>query len=243
ANAMRNDIFDAVRELVVHVPDKEHYSLYEQAFEMMRPETAKKLGIKKMYTYFVQIERFLTSKIENEVEKKPELGPEYTDKAIKYQKLKDKLNLRERELIKGSIGFAETIKIFFMLLLLFPLGIYGAITNGWVYYVTRYPYRKSVKDKQFWSSFSFGLSFLIYPIWMIVLTFVFLAIIQNWIISIALALISIPSGIVAWEAGQLFMRTLHRLRINVYKKNKNKAFLELKNLREELYNFYKNCID
>jgi 1-acyl-sn-glycerol-3-phosphate acyltransferase len=243
ANAMRNDIFDAVRGLVVHVPNKEHYSLYEQSFEMMRPEVSQKLGIKRMYKHFVDIERFLTSKIDSAINKKPELATNYIDKAIKYQKLKDRLNLRERDLLKGPIGFFETIKVFFIILLLLPFGIYGAIANGWAYYVTRYPYRKAVKDKQFWSTFSFGLSFAVYPIWLIELTFILAAFVHNWLIAIAVSLLSIPSGIIAWETGQLFMRTLHRIRVNVLKKRKNKVFFELADLRNELYNFYKNCID
>lgn len=243
ANAMRNDIFDAVRELVVHVPNKEYYSLYKQAFEMMRPEVAKKLGIKNMYKYFVETERFITSKIDASITNKPELAGNYTEKAKKYQKIKDRLNLRERDLLKGSIGILETIKVLFIILLLLPFGIYGAIANGWVYYITRYPYRKAIKDKQFWSTFSFGLSFLVYPIWLLALTFIITAFIHNWLLSLAIALLFIPSGIIAWETGQLFMRTLHRIRVNILKKRKSKVFFELVSLRNELYNFYKNCID
>ncbi|MCF8362603.1 MAG: 1-acyl-sn-glycerol-3-phosphate acyltransferase [Prolixibacteraceae bacterium] len=243
ANAMRKDIFDAVRKLVVHVPNKEYYNLYEQAFEIMRPEAAKRLGIKRMYKYFVQIERFITSKIDASIADKPELAANYTEKATKYQKLKDRLNLRERDLLKGPIGIPEIIKVLFIILMLLPFGIYGAIANGWVYYITRYPYRKAIKDKQFWSTFSFGLSFLVYPIWLLALIFIITAFVHNWLLAIGIALLSIPSGIIAWETGQLFMRTLHRIRVNVLKKRKSKVFFELTGLRNELYNFYKDCID
>jgi hypothetical protein len=210
---------------------------------MMRPEAASQLGIKNMYKYFVKTERFITSKIDGSITDKPELASKFTEKATKYQKLKDHLKLRERALLKGPIGILETIKVFFIILLLLPFGIYGAIANGWVYYITRYPYRKAIKDKQFWSTFSFGLSFLVYPIWLLALTFILTAFIHNWILAIAIALLSIPSGIIAWETGQLFMRTLHRIRVNVLNKRKSKVFFELTNLRNELYNFYKDCID
>lgn len=242
ANAMRNDIFEAVCKLVVHVPNKNHYELYEQAFEMMRNETAQKLGIERMYKYFVDIERFLTSKIAGNLSDNDELGELLTQKATKYQALKKKLKLRERALVKGKIGFGKTVFSFFVMLLMLPFGIFGAIANGWVFYVTRYPYRKKIKDKQFWSTFSFGLSFFIYYLWLIILVFILAAVFHNWLLAIALALLSIPSGIIAWETGQLFLQVIRRLRFNSLQRKNNQTFAQMMELRAELYNFYKNSI-
>lgn len=242
SNAMRADIFDAVRQLVVHVPNKNHYELYEQAFEMMRNETAQKLGVARMHKYFVDIERFLTSKIADKLSNNDVLGDQLTQKATKYQALKEKLKLRERALVKGKIGFGKTALSFFVMLLMLPFGIYGALANGWVFYITRYPYRKKIKDRQFWSTFSFGLSFVLYYLWLIILVFILTALFHNWLLAIGLALISVPSGIIAWETGQLFLQVIRRLRFNRLQHQNSTTFAQMMELRAELYNFYQNSI-
>ncbi|MBN1769530.1 MAG: 1-acyl-sn-glycerol-3-phosphate acyltransferase [Prolixibacteraceae bacterium] len=242
SNAMRTDIFEAVRKLVVHVPNKNHYELYEQAFEMMRNETAQKLGVARMHKYFVDIERYITSKIADKLSDNDDLGDQFTQKATKYQALKEKLKLRERALVKGKIGFGKTALSFFVMLLLLPFGIYGALANGWVFYVTRYPYRKKIKDRQFWSTFSFGLSFVLYYLWLIILVFILTALFHNWLLAVILALVSIPSGIVAWETGQLFLQVIRRLRFNWLQRQNSTTFAQMMELRAELYNFYQNSI-
>ena len=238
ANVLRNDLFEAIRELVVHVEDKPAYELYDLAFEMAKPMVYHEQGIKHSYKHFDEAEQLITAKIHSALESKPDEKEQLVEKAKLYKKLKSQLGFSEAELQKGRVGFFESLKIFLILLVLIPFGIYGAIANGWLYYLTRYPYRKKLKDKQFYSTFSFGLSFFLFPIWTIIHFFILLLLLKSWIFALLLVAFSYPSGILAWELGQLVLRIYHRFGYNRLAKGGHKAFDQLLNLRSELILFF-----
>lgn len=239
----RKDLHDAIYSLVVQVDDRPSYHLYEQGFEMAKPVICEKLGVKNNVQNAIRAEKFLVEKVANylnadESGKKEEL----VKKAQRYKKLKERFKLNEELLEKGKIGFAGVVLNFALALIMLPFAAYAIVANGWLFYLTHYPHQKLVKDKHFYSTISFGLSFIIFPFWYIGQFFILHAIFHNWWIALALLVFSIPSGIVAWELGQLIRNSYLRLKIGAYSREKNKLFLQLKILRDELMGFYENSI-
>lgn len=240
---LRNDLFDALEKLIVHVPEKKIYELFDQSFELMKPVAYSKLGLKNSEKYFFQAERFLTLQINNKLADCEEIKELWNEKAKAYKNLKSKLKLNESELSKGIINFSEFIKIVFLTIVLFPFGLYGLISTGWFFYLSNYPLRKKFKDKQFYSSASFAINFILYPFWLFAHLFILHSIFDNWLIAIGLVLFSFPSGIIAWELGQLVQRSVRRLKMRRMIAGNNKQFEQLRSLREELIIFYKSLLD
>lgn len=242
SSELRNDLFNAVEKLVVHVPDKKMYDLYEQGFEIASREACNKLKIKNCDKYFFKSEKFITGKITEWAESNEEKASELLSKASKYKQLKAKLRLNEKIISKGDIGFFSAFFNSIYALFLMLIGLPGAVMHGWIFYLTRYPYRKLIKDKQFYSSVSLGLSIVVYPLWFVALFFILNAFIGNPFISLAIEIISFPSGIIAWEAYQKFIRIKKRIIFSHHKKEGNQSIKSLLNLRSELSEFYSQRI-
>lgn len=243
SNVLRDDLYKAIDQLVVNVPDKAHYDIYNEAFEMAKPFAAKKLGLKNKDKYLVDIEKYIVEKVSSLLNNNEALKTELNEKAKQYRVLKEKLKIAESELSKPTIGFGGIIKSSIVLLLLLPFAALGAICNGWVYYLTRYPMRKIVKDKQFYSTFTFGLSVVVYPIWFILLFIIFSVIFKSSFIALGLIILSVPSGILAWELMKMTSRTITRIKIGILKSKNNKHMAKLLKLRVDLLSFYYQSIN
>ena len=241
-NILRNDLLNAIRTLVVNVDDKPAYDLYEQAFEMARPLACEKIGLKCSEKYFSEAEQLITGEISDSLKDKPDEKVKLVEDSKQYKELKEKLGFSEHVLNKGQIGFWEGLKILFVFLGLLPFALYGTLANGWLFYLTRYPYRKKLKDKQFFSTFSFGLSFFLFPLWTLLHFIILLILFKNIVLALLLVLLSYPSGILAWEIGQLILRTFERLRYAKLKNIKNESFGRLLTLRAELNTFFNKIL-
>lgn len=238
ANVFRNDLFEAIRKLVVHVDDKPAYELYDQAFELAKPMAYEVLGVKHFHKHFDEAEQLITTKVHSALLSEQDEKEKLVEKAKLYKRLKTKLGFSEDVLRMKSVGFFESMKILLILIVLIPFGIYGAIANGWLYYFTRYPYRKKIKDKQFLSTISFGLSFFLFPIWTLVHFSILLLLFKCWIVALLLVVFSYPDGILAWELGQLILRTFNRFKYNRQAKSGDKTFMQMLSLRNELSLFF-----
>lgn len=243
SNALRDDLYKAIDQLVVNVPDKAYYDIYNEAFEMAKPFAAKKLRLKYKDKYLVDIEKYIVEKVSSLLNNNEALKTELDEKAKQYHILKEKLKIAESELLKPAIGFRDIVKSLVVLLLLLPFAALGAICNGWVYYLTRYPMRKIVKDKQFYSTFTFGLSIIVYPIWFILLFVIFYVIFKSGFIALGLIILSVPSGILAWELMKMMSSMITRIKIGLLKSKNNKHMAKLLELRIDLLSFYYQSIN
>jgi len=238
---LRDDIFEAIRPLVVHVSDKSAYVLFEEAFAMAA--SIQHLPISNNPKDFVPREQFLTQKIEQHLQKYPPDKALWVDKATQYQSLKKQLKINEESLSKPRDGYV-TFSIKTLLILIgLPLSLWGAISNGWLYFFTRYPYRKAINDPQFYSSVSYVLSLALFPLWFVCEYFILESILRSGLLSLGLILLSIPGGIMAWETGQFLLGILNRVRNYRFSQKKSDKFERLMSLRTELLGFFQQAVN
>lgn len=236
SNTMRDDLYKAIDQLVVNVPDKTRYNIFEQAFEIAKPLAAKQLNIKNSSRNFVKIEKFISEKIALYIANSDQQQiDEIQTKAKKYKELKQKIGVEKLAIMNHPIRpfnvFLRTLAI----LLLLPLSILGTLAHGWIFYLTRYPIRKFIKDPQFYSTFAFGLTLVFYPLWVVGLFFILLAIVNSWLWALVLLVLSFPSGILAWELLQLIRHTIQGIRLRK-KTDTNSMLLKLHQELSQLYN-------
>lgn len=235
---LRDDLFDAVRQLVVNVPDKSGYVLFEEAFKM-----APSLNISPNPSRdFVPTEQLIVEKIVqylnlNQIEK-----TSWIEKAKEYQLLKNQLKLDEKTLSKTDLDIATKIKNILLITIALPFSIWGTLSNGWLFYLTRYPYRKSIKDPQFYSSVSYVLTLLLFPLWLVVEYFILQTILHSGWLALGLIVLSVPGGILAWETGQLTINFFKKNQCSRLAKNNSGEYNRLKILRTELLIFFQKCM-
>ena len=239
SNTMRDDLYKAIDKLVVNVQDKARYDIFEQAFEIAKPLAAKKLNIKNTSRNFVKIEKFISEKIKQHIENSDQQSIDNTqEKAQKLKQLKRKTGIDKAAIMKHPIRISTIILRTLTIVLLLPFSVLGILAHGWIFYLTRYPIRKFIKDPQFYSTFAFGLTLVFYPLWVVGLFFILLAIVHSWLWALVLLVLSFPSGILAWELLQLIRQTFQGIRLQ--KKNKHNA--TLLGLHQELIQFYNQII-
>jgi len=238
---LRDDIFEAVRPLVVHVPDKSAYVLFEEAFAMTA--SLKNLPKTDNPQDFVPNEQFLTQKIADYLQNHPEGKTPWVEKAKQYQFLKKQLKIKEKTLTKPACGFWIRSTHILLIIIGLPLSLWGVLSNGWLYYLTRYPYRKAIKDPQFYSSVSYVLTLVLFPLWFVGEYFILETIFRSGLISLGLILLSIPGGIMAWESGQFLIGIVDRIRVNRLSQKKSSKYKRLISLRSDLVNFYQQTVN
>jgi 1-acyl-sn-glycerol-3-phosphate acyltransferase len=237
---LRDRIYDELDKLIINVRNKKDYELYEQSFTIFRKVVMLKLGLKDSPSNYLKADRYLNMKLHDHLDGASADRDLIVEKLQEYNRLKATLNLDEKTLQCGRMTFKEGLLRFSLLLVMLPVAIYGALVNGWLFWLTRYPYRKNIKDPQFWSSLSFGFSLFAYSIWYIILFVVFGFVIHNWWIALLLSVLAIPAGIVAWETGQLIVKTRKCFRLNAIIKGGNPTFKLLLMARKQLFDFYYN---
>lgn len=235
---LREDLFDAVRQLVVYVPDKSSYVLFEEAFKM-----AASLNIPLSHSKdFVPAEQMIIEKLAQYLDLNQDQKTSWTEMAKEYQLLKNQLKLTENTLSDTDVDIATKMKNILLLSIGLPFSLWGTLSNGWLFYLTRYPYRKGIKDPQFYSSVSYVLTLLLFPLWFVAEYFILQAILQSGWLALGLIAISIPGGIFAWETGQLIINFFNKIQFRRLTKTVSVEYNRLKILRAELLAFYQKCM-
>jgi 1-acyl-sn-glycerol-3-phosphate acyltransferase len=231
--ALRDKIFDEVAKTCIHVPDKENYAVYEQAFELLYPALEKENGIDHNGKNPIFVYQHLIKKLEPALGKNSALLEKLKKYTREIDLLKTKLGLSGRTLHKGSMSFLQSVAFVLIQLVLIPVSLAGLLINGWLFALIYYGISRKVKDPQFISTFTFGGALILFPLWIIGLVFIFFAMGISVIPSIIFALLSIPCGIVAWEAEQAWLRFFNRVKFNFLMNSGKKSLLQLLETRKK----------
>lgn len=240
--ALRDKIFLEISKLCVHVPDKDDYDIYEQGFELYRKKICKKLKLRSIPVNLVKAEQSIVQKMKIYLDDHVSEKEELLGTASVYKQLKKKLEITEESLSCGDIkwfGIAISLLLFLIFL---PLSLFGALLHGWLFRITNYSFRKKIKDPQFYSSFSLGISLILYSVWIILLIVIFAFPLKSLLLSFLFILFSIPCGIIAWEMWQLILSVRNRCRIIYLKKSGNSDFKKLNETREYLISVFDKII-
>lgn len=239
----RKRIFDSIEQLVVHVKDKTAYDAYDLAFETMRRSILHKLKLKNKVENYVPAEQYINTKIETYFQKHEDEKENVVLQAKTVKRLSKKLDLPIELIQKGEMSFFHAFLNFTGVILLLPFGIYSLLVNGWLFYIAHYGIRKKVTDSHFWSTLSFGISFIFYPIWYIVQFFILYAIFSNWYVIGGILLYSLVGNVIAYNAFELLVNTAKRIRFTKLKRSENKLLIELLNTLNRLKSFYQIVLD
>jgi len=231
----RIDIADKIKKLIIHISDLEHYSIYEQIRLFYRSTMKKRLGIKGAHLK----NSFLADKKTIEIAEKVFLEGDQNIEifANQYRRLNTGLRKKGFDILDfEAICPGKTILSSILLLLGLPIFIFGAL-NGGLYYFLSLKLINKIKDKQFHTSFKYGLAAVLYPILFIIHSLIFWAVSGNGTAAVYYFFATMISVMLANKYRYLFKATIKQWKILFLKWFNSKDYQSIVKSRQALIDY------
>ncbi len=177
----------------------------------------------------------LINDIREVYDKKPEQTEKLSGEVNAYFRLLKKLKMRDHIPAKQPYGLPRLLLEDLILLIGFPVFLYGMLNNFLIFRIPEFISRKVIKDPQFRSSISYVLAFvLMLPILYLIQTLVVGLVFKNWWITLAYFVSLVPTGLFAIHYSFWFKKTWARWRFWWFKLNKKPQLKELLKTRSKL---------
>jgi len=138
-------------------------------------------------------------------------------------------------------AFAKIVYQSILLIILFPVYLYGLLNNILPYKITKWAEAK-IKDPQFKSSFAFVISLVSFPLFNILQTLIIFFFVDQWHWLLAY-FISVPlSGIFAWYYWGWLKIVKQKWTINKLFRNRKSHFMQMENDYETILLLTDNLI-
>ena len=233
-NDIKDRLSEHIKPLIIDIESEDNYDLYNELRVIYRSRMAQKLNVdarddrNRLY-----IDQQLIKHIAGYEKQNPDGASDYQKDILRFVKLRNKLGLTNTIIEQKGKSFIKLMFSSIALLATLPLYLYGAINNFLPYWL---PIRlsKKIKDPQFQSSFKFVISLLSFPIFYIIQFLIVLLISSNWEIAIVY-LVSLPLlAPVAWWWQRFFILTKTGWKYLTALSRKNKDFIEMIKLYDEI---------
>lgn len=233
-NQLKEDLWKKLSPLMVHIESEEYYDLNNELREIYKDKMAEHLSLPNSH----QPNKLKTDQTLIRILAKCE-----TDNAgllsslwNTVSKYKEKLTMQKlnyESFQKGSVSISRIFLNAALLLISFPVFLYGFINNFIPYWIPTKISGK-IKDQQFHSSFKFGLSRLIFPIFHIIQALLVLLISSSWIVAGIYILSLLPTALFAWWWFERGEKLANWLKLRRLSNNKSSGFIEISELYHEI---------
>lgn len=230
------EIFRRMPDQMIHIATEEYYELYDIARESACGEVMKNKGVKRCPEQRLYAQQEIIKGLDKALEADEKPFAEMQTKAKAYLKQIKKVNLREWLFDKESYSTGKILLEIIAAIILFPIALYGRITNGLQY---AYADKKANqnKDPQWRSSVRYVMGFTMLPISHLILACVTFFIFDNgWTYPIAV-LTFIFSGKYSLHYEVWVKKIMGKIRYNKLRKAPSEDFKTLELMREELNKF------
>ncbi len=228
------ELSEAMKKQMVHISDDEHYDLINDLRVLFLPEIAEVFRLDprrpadKMRTY-----QLFVARLEKYLQTNPDGARKIAGDWSDYKELLKALNLRNWVLRKKTMTFPGILWRALAFLITLPLFLYGFLAN---IIPDRLTVRLAdkVEDKVFVSSFKLVLSFILFPLFHLLLTLIAAFFLKDLLCTL-LFLISLPlSGALAFRYFILFKKFRGRLRYSLLLRKKDARVMRLRELHTKL---------
>ncbi len=229
--ALRDEMTEGLLPLMIHIKTEEFYDLYELLREIYHADMLKTLELPVNEKNKFIADKKLIDALDEELENNPKNIKDLDFKVKGYNSGIKEYNIRDWVLRKNENLPSILLKSLLLLLILSPVFIYGAINNIIPYLLPSLITTK-VKDKQFTSSIILILGFILFPLFYLIQSVLFLAFIEpNWLTLVYL--ISLPiTGLIAFSIHRYFIKL--RAQWVFLLNRKKEKLIKLTKLRKEI---------
>lgn len=233
--SMRQDIHDAISPLIIDIRSKNFYPEFEKIREMYGRHFLKRQNLKPSTWQRYQSDIRLTRKLDQLENDKPEAAQMLAGKVNQLDRKIRSLKIRSWLAEKNQHHTGKLLLELFILLVTFPVFLFGFAFNAIPFFLIDKAVRKKVKDFSFWSSFFLVAGIVVFPLF-----YLFELLAFAWLIPGAglkiLFLASLPfAGKLAFRWYILLRKTLGRWRVLRLKWFSNDKYRQLLRGKEELF--------
>jgi 1-acyl-sn-glycerol-3-phosphate acyltransferase len=227
-NELREKLSTEMKNNMIHIESVEDYEAIDELRSMINGRYSDDIRNPKIFR-----DRELISKLNKLNQNDNSLYRKLCSLSLNVKKKAKELNIDYRLLEKKKHSAGWLIADMLLLVLTFPLFVYGNIFNFTFLEIPNLQIAK-IKDPQFHSSIKYGISlamaFVFLPIFLILCLLIF----SPWWLGILIFLTLPFSGLFAWNYYLQFKRVIGGFRIRSFIKEKNRKFEDLKKSHTEI---------
>jgi 1-acyl-sn-glycerol-3-phosphate acyltransferase len=227
-NELREKLSSEMKNNMIHIESVEDYEAIDELRSMINGRYSDDIRNPKIFR-----DRELISKLNKLNQNDNTLYRKLCSLSLNVKKKAKELNIDYRLLEKKKHSAGWLIADMLLLVLTFPLFVYGNIFNFTFLEIPNLQIAK-IKDPQFHSSIKYGISlamaFIFLPIFLILCLLIF----SPWWLGILIFLTLPFSGLFAWKYYLQFKRVIGGFRIRSLIKEKNRKFEDLKKSHTEI---------
>ncbi len=232
--ALRLEMENRIKELMIHVTDMDNYDFYEKIRELNDYEMMRKLGLSSSSYNKFKADKETIRITEDLHDKEPEIFNMLKEKTLYYFKDLEKFGLKDYLFDTKAIRGINAILCTFYFIISLPVHIYGLLFNYPVYKLLDAYIPTIIKDPQFRSSLKFGVGLVLFPLWYLLLGFLSGIFIDNFWYILAFV-ISLPVlGLFTLNNWIRFKSFILDLRYFSLSRKKEPGFVKLSKMREEI---------
>lgn len=240
--AMRNKIYEGIEPLIFEIRSKKHYDDFEQITEIYGKHLLANQNIKYSIVNLFKSNQVLAKKLDKLEEEKPEETVTLVQQTHIYNSLLKEFKLRSWLVENHKNNVSKIILNKLLLLIGFPIFLFGFLFNAIPFFAIDIPIRKKIKDIAFWSTFFLALGMTVFPIVYLLELLAFSWLIPGIWLKLAF-LISLPfAGKLAFKWYILFIKTTGRSRLFILKLFYKKRYQNLLSEKGKLFNKLDNLI-
>ncbi len=169
-NELKKEVYNRIKELIIHIEDMEHYDMIDSLREIYRPEMLKKLKLKrnKLLNDF-KADKKTIEIIETYTETYKDKTHILDNKIKEYKISLKQLKLKEKVFVKANNFFTVIIKSL-LLIILCPVFAYSLINSILPYLFIRNFIKNKIMDDHFFSAFKSAIGMFLFPIFYFLIT-------------------------------------------------------------------------
>jgi 1-acyl-sn-glycerol-3-phosphate acyltransferase len=224
-----------IKSMMLDIEDREHYEEYDfLSREMFKDFRMKNKGKNATYHDEVIEEKKIVLEIDAMKEKNKEVFSNLMTETKNYLELLKILNFKDWLVDKKINAFTVVAKSM-LLVLLFPVFLFGLINNGLPCSLTNY-FTGKFKDRVFVGSIRFLLGFLLFPFWFTGICIAVSLITKSFIIGLSYTILAFLSLFVYYRYRIITLKLWHTWRF--YFQRKTEDINQLKNLKSKILSFF-----
>jgi len=232
--ALRLEMENRIKELMIHVSDMDNYDFYENIREINDFAAMHKLGLSHSVYNKFKADKETIKTLDIFRKEKPDLFNELKEKTNHYFKILNKDSLQDYLLETKPIAAGKAISCILFFIITLPVHLYGLVFNYPVYKTLDAYIPTIIKDTQFRSSLKFGVGLVLFPIWYLLFAYLSsLYIDNNWYV--LLFVFSLPvTGLFTLNNWMRFQSFVMDCRYRKLSKKNTLKFADLVNIRKEI---------
>jgi 1-acyl-sn-glycerol-3-phosphate acyltransferase len=225
-NALRDDLAERMKKLIIHIESKAYYKLYVLLKDIYKHKMLQKMGLAKgNYLNAFNADREFIRLLGLFEKDNPDEMSRLDDLVRSYNNKRKHYGITNEMMAKGQTPVFSLLLNTLILLLTFPLFVYGWLNNLFPYFIAVWAGGK-IKDPQFKSSFKFVVSLLSFPLFYFLQTLAVAMFTTGWLPWAYL--LSLPvSAAVAWWWKSDFARLRKQWRFFSLFKKHNPGFVQM----------------